>query len=443
MEKLQTYYDKFAEWMLSFLTSQDTYIQLAILATVFIISAAIFKLVKSRTSSKIDRLRIPYRFKQILQNLVLLIFPVLALILLLPADILSKENVINFDFTIGSAIMSLLLAWVLSRVLVQFIENNALRNFTATIIWVIAALHILGVLDATTSALDSAGMTVGELRISALTVTKGILAIFVMMYIANVLTALIEKKVTQIEGLSRASKVLLTKIIRIALIVVAILVGITTAGIDLSLLAVFSGALGIGIGFGLQKGISNLFSGMMLLIDKSIKPGDVIELPNGAFGWIAHMGGRYTEIITRDNKSYLIPNEDFITQQVVNWSHGSSLIRIDVKFGVSYKSDPHEVKALAEEVATRPTRVVDNPPPICHLTEFGDSSLNFSLRMWITDAEEGLTNIRGEVMLHLWDVFKENDIQIPFPHREVFMHNADKPVKKTPAKKIKEKEKSE
>ena len=203
----------------------------------------------------------------------------------------------------------------------------------------------------------------------------------------------------------------------------AILIGITTAGIDLSLLAVFSGALGLGIGFGLQKGISNLFSGLLLLMDKSIKPGDVIELPNGAFGWIAHMGGRYTEVVTRDNKSFLIPNEDFITQQVINWSHGSSLIRIEVTFGVSYSSDPHQIKELAEEAARKPSRVVDDPSPVCHLTAFGDSSIDFSLRLWITDAQEGLTNVRGEVMLALWDTFKENDINIPFPHREVFIHN--------------------
>jgi small-conductance mechanosensitive channel len=133
------------------------------------------------------------------------------------------------------------------------------------------------------------------------------------------------------------------------------------------------------------------------------------------------MGARYTEIITRDNKSYLVPNENFITQQVINWSHENTLIRLEVKFGVHYDSDPHLVKKIAEEVCTKPERVVQDPAPICHLVEFGDSSLNFVLRFWIKDAEKGITNMRGAVMLALWDAFKANNIAIPYPHREVFI----------------------
>ena len=172
--------------------------------------------------------------------------------------------------------------------------------------------------------------------------------------------------------------------------------------------------MGLGVGFGLQKGISNLFSGMLLLLDQSIKPVDIIELES-TFGWVNHMGARYTEIVTRDNKSFLVPNEDFITQQVINWSHGNTLVRVETKFGVHYDSDPYLVKKLAEDAATHPDRVVDNPAPVCHLVEFGDSSLNFVLRFWIKDAEKGITNMRGAVMLALWDAFKENKIAIPYP----------------------------
>ena len=208
------------------------------------------------------------------------------------------------------------------------------------------------------------------------------------------------------------------------------MIGVTTAGIDLSLLAVFSGAVGLGIGFGLQKGISNLFSGMLLLIDESIKPGDIIELPaadgsTATFGWVNHMGARYTEIVTRDNKSFLVPNEDFITQKVVNWSHGNTLVRIQIKFGVHYESDPHQIKSLAEKAATTVERVVDTPSPVCWLIEFGESSLDFTLRFWIKDAEKGVTNTKGMVMMALWDAFKDNGIQIPYPHREVFIHDTN------------------
>jgi small-conductance mechanosensitive channel len=280
-------------------------------------------------------------------------------------------------------------------------------------------------MDEVSAVLDAAGVDIGKQRISALTLTKGLLAICFLIYLANLVSSLLENKVNRTESFSNVSKVLVVKTIRIGLITLAILVGVTTAGIDLSLLAVFSGALGLGIGFGLQKGISNLFSGFLLLLDKSIKPGDVIELQNGAFGWVAHMGGRFTEIVTRDNKSFLIPNEDFITQPVVNWSHGNSLIRIEVKFGVSYESDPRAVKQLVEAAACKPNRVVAHPAPVCHLVAFGDSSVDFSLRFWITDAHEGLTNVRSAVMFEIWDVFKENDIAIPYPHREVFLHKAE------------------
>jgi len=158
-------------------------------------------------------------------------------------------------------------------------------------------------------------------------------------------------------------------------------------------------------------------------MDQSIKPGDIIEM-DGTFGWVNHMGARYTELVTRDNKSYLVPNEEFITQQVINWSHGNTLVRVETTFGVHYNSDPHEVKRLAAQAAGTPERVVDSPAPICHMVEFGDSSLNFVLRYWIKDAEKGIVNTKGDVMLALWDILKENNISIPYPHREVFVHKS-------------------
>ena len=186
-----------------------------------------------------------------------------------------------------------------------------------------------------------------------------------------------------------------------------------------------SGAIGLGIGFGLQKVVSNLFSGFLLLMDQSIQPGDVIELESsGTFGWVNNMAARYTEIVTRDNKSYLIPNEELVTQRVVNWSHGNKLVRVEVLFGVHYDSDPHEVIRIAVEAATKPERVISNREAVCWLKEFGDSSINFALRFWIKDADQGITNIKGEVLLALWDAFKANNIAIPYPHREVFIHQA-------------------
>jgi small-conductance mechanosensitive channel len=251
-----------------------------------------------------------------------------------------------------------------------------------------------------------------------------------------VLSRFFERRINKSTSLNPSVRVLMIKIVKIALIGLAIVIAVTSAGLDLSALAVFGGALGLGIGFGLQKVISNLFSGVLLLADRSIKPGDIIELKDGTFGWVGQLGSRYVSVVTRDYKEHLIPNEDFITQPVVNWSYSNRLIRIETKFGVHYDSDPHLVKKLAEEVAVIPDRVVSDPKPVCHLVEFGDSSLNFVLRFWIEDPEQGVTNMRGAVMLKLWDAFKEHGIQIPYPHREVIMKQ---PLPEQKATKKKEK----
>ena len=202
----------------------------------------------------------------------------------------------------------------------------------------------------------------------------------------------------------------------------AIFIGLKAVGFDLTGLAVLSGAIGVGLGFGLQKVVSNLVSGIIILLDKSIKPGDVISLGD-TFGWIESLGARYVSVVTRDGKEYLIPNEDLITGQVVNWSHSDEFVRLDLFFGTAYSDDPHLVRKLAIEAAGRVNRVLKDRPSVCHIVGFGDSSVDYILRFWIKDPTDGLTNIKGNVYLALWDIFKENNISIPFPQREVKVLN--------------------
>ena len=207
----------------------------------------------------------------------------------------------------------------------------------------------------------------------------------------------------------------------IMLVLLAGAVALSSLGIDLTALTVFSGAVGVGLGFGLQKVVSNFISGIIILLDRSIKPGDTISL-NETFGWIRELRARFVSVVTRDGREYLIPNEEFITNRVVNWSFSDQLVRLDVEFGVSYDSDPHEVSKLAVEACKGAApRVQSHPSPVCWLTGFGDSSLDFVLRFWIADPQAGLTNVRGAVMMALWDAFKENGVGIPYPHREVIM----------------------
>lgn len=409
-------------WCGSYLLQANTLYQGVIIITSFVFGMVIYRMTRNSVTKAIDNSDWPRRVKRVANNVRKLLFPFITLIVIFLMTSIASSDLVGVDVSIINGMMKVLSAWIVIRIIAQFIDNNAVRNVFAFGIWSVAALSIFGMLDAATGTLDAIGFTLGDFRLSLLAVIKSVFYLFILLYFATFVSSFAERRVLKATSLTRSSQVLVAKIIRVILIVVALLIGITSSGIDLSLFAVFGGAIGLGIGFGLQKGISNLFSGMLLLVDRSIQPGDVLELENGTFGWVNHMAARYTEIVTRDNKSFLIPNEEFITQRVVNWSHGNSLIRLEVKFGVHYKSNPHDVKRIAQEAAAGAhERICNDPGPVCHLTEFGDSSLNFKLRFWIKDAERGVTNMRAAVMLALWDSFQENNIEIPYPHREIYV----------------------
>lgn len=418
---ISQYWADLVAWCGSIFWSANTVYQGIIILIAFTLAAIVYPAAKSKLNTFLEKTNFPAAVDHTISNLRRLIFPIIAITLTTVGAQIAAVPSIGVDTTLLQIVTKLLFAWIIIRLLAQFIGNAAVRSFFALITWTIAALSIFGVLEPTMNALDSFAFTIGDFRLSALAVIKSIIMLFTLLYAAIFVSSFAERKIFQVKSLTRSSQVLIAKITRVTLIVFALLIGITSAGIDLSLFAVFGGAIGLGIGFGLQKGISNLFSGMLLLMDRSIKPGDVIEIPDiGTFGWVNNMAARYTEIVTRDNKSFLIPNEDFITQRVVNWSHGDSLIRLEVTFGVSYKHNPHEVKEMVEKaVSEGHDRVCQDPGPVCHLSEFADSALHFKMRFWIKDAEAGVTNVKGAVMLAIWDAFQENNIEIPYPHREV------------------------
>jgi small-conductance mechanosensitive channel len=312
------------------------------------------------------------------------------------------------SYLIGVAV-SLATAWVVIALVAGLIRNQFVYRLVAVSAWTIAALSILGLLQPVTAALDTFGVVVGGVRVTPLLVIKTTVLLLLTLWAANVAS-----------DLTPSIQVLIGKLIRLLLITFAILIALSTVGIDFSALAFFSGAVGVGLGFGLQKIVSNLVSGIILLADKSIKPGDVITVGD-SFGWVESMGARYTAVVTRDGREFLIPNEDFVTQRVINWSYSNDEVRIDVEFGVAYASDPHQVIALAMDAVKSIKRVLATPAPVCHLKAFGDSSLDFILRFWIRDPIDGLTNVRGQVLLALWDAFKRAGIEIPFPQRDINM----------------------
>ena len=314
-------------------------------------------------------------------------------------------------------------AWFVISVSSNAIRSRTTRRLFAFVAWFFVAAMILGVVDDVAELLDSASISLGSARISALNILQGVLLLIVAMWASLKLGNFFETRIQTVEELTPSLRVLLGKITRIALIAFAGLFVMSGLGIDLTALTVLSGAVGLGIGFGLQKVVSNFISGIIILLDQSIKPGDTISLGQ-TFGWIRELRARFVSVVTRDGREFLIPNEDFITSEVINWSFSDKFVRLDVNFGVSYDADPDTVSRVAIEATSKVDRVdTRKKAPVCWLTEFGDSSLNFKLRFWIADPQHGLTNIRGKVMRELWYAFKENDISIPYPHREVILRN--------------------
>ncbi|MDF1726131.1 MAG: mechanosensitive ion channel [Sulfitobacter sp.] len=323
------------------------------------------------------------------------------------------------SYLIGLA-ANLATVWVGIAFAARLVRNRPLRRVVTWALWIYATLYLLNVSDAVAAFLDSLALEVGDFRLSILTLITALVVIGVLFAMARFASAATASTIRRNEDISPSMQVLAVKGVQLALYGFAFYMGIKAVGIDLTGLAVLSGAIGVGLGFGLQKVVSNLVSGVIILIDKSIKPGDVISLGE-TFGWIQTLGARYASVVTRDGKEYLIPNEDLITGQVVNWSHSNDFVRLDIYFGTAYSDDPHRVRKLAIEAAKGVERVLSFKPPVCHIVGFGDSSVDYILRFWIRDPTGGLTNIRGNVYLALWDAFQENGISIPFPQREVLL----------------------
>ncbi|MEM6908676.1 MAG: mechanosensitive ion channel domain-containing protein [Pseudomonadota bacterium] len=277
-------------------------------------------------------------------------------------------------------------------------------------------------------SLHEAAFTIGEFRFSVLDALLIIGVILLVVTAAWVMTRLSRAAIRNISRFDGSQKVLAEKLSTIAIWALAFFVGIDILGIDLTALAFFGGAFGLAIGFGLQKTFGNLISGILLLMDKSIKPGDVISVTdqagNESVGQIRKIGIRAISVITRDQTEHLIPNENLMINQVVNWSYSSRDVRVKAPVGVSYDSDLELVTKLLYQAVDETKRVLKRPPPRVNIMEFGDNSVNFEVRFWIEDPEGGLANIRSDVYMRIWQLFKEHEVEIPFPQRDLHLRSS-------------------
>ncbi|WP_422049253.1 mechanosensitive ion channel family protein [Shimia sp.] len=314
---------------------------------------------------------------------------------------------------------NLALAFLFVVVVLRVVQNTTLRAVLRYGAWIWVTLILTGLRDDAVDLMDSMSLTFGETRVSLWMMAQAILMLAATFVLARLAARQVDSRLSRSEDISPSMRVLFGKLLQVFLYTAAFFVGLRIIGFDLRGLAFLTGFVGVGLGFGLQKVVSNLVSGLIILMDKSIKPGDVISLGE-TFGWINSLGARYVSVVTRDGREFLIPNEDLITNQVVNWSHSDTFVRLDIYFGTAYDDDPHLVRKVAVEAAKSVERVLTYPnTPVCHIVGFGDSSVDYILRFWIKDPTGGLTNIRGNVYLALWDAFKEHGISLPFPQREV------------------------
>jgi small-conductance mechanosensitive channel len=420
---LKTYED-YLESIRTWMVENAVTLGVSGLAQIVVVGLAFLaaRLAAARVQLLLGRVAKGWRFEQQLRRIAAALEPLTLPIIWLTLQWLSVliAAQAQLPHQLIKIVVSLITAWVVIRLTTTLVRDRAWSRFIAIAAWTVAALNILNLLDQTTALLDRIALTLGGLRISALTIIEAALSLAVLLWLATMAGRLMERRITTLPNLTPSLQVLLSKLLKIVFVGLAVIVALNSVGIDLTAFAVFTGALGVGIGFGLQKPMSNFVSGVMLLLDKSVKPGDVISVGE-SYGWVSSLGARYVSVVTRDGTEYLIPNEDLITHQVVNWSHTSSQVRLKIPIGISYNADVHKACALCREAAAETRRVLKEPAPACLLLGFGDSSVELELRIWIQDPKNGVRNVKSDVLLLVWDKFHAHGIEIPFPQRDLHL----------------------
>lgn len=325
---------------------------------------------------------------------------------------------------LASFLLGLYAAAVAGLLVLHIVRGIDLAGWVAMLlggfVFVAVLANAVGGMAEISAALDAVGFTIGARRFSLLVIIQIAIALIALFAVVRLANRLVGHSIKRATGLDPAQQLLAQKLAGIAIIVIAFFVGIDLVGIDLTALALFSGALGLAIGFGLQKTLGNLFAGIILLMDRSIKPGDVIVVGQ-SFGQVNKIGVRAVSVITRDGKEHLIPNEDLMIREVENWSYSNRNVRVRIPVGVSYKCDIALAQKLMIQAATESTRVLKTPRPNVWLLAFGESSVDHEILVWITDPEAGVGNVTSEILNRLWVLFHENGIEIPFPQRDLYV----------------------
>jgi small-conductance mechanosensitive channel len=318
------------------------------------------------------------------------------------------------------AVSIILIALTLTRLFTDEMKDRFWARILAMAIWVLASLYIFHLIDPWLRLLQHVDFQLGHVHFSLFHIQRAFFLLLALYWLSKNLRILFHFWLTIKSGLTPAVQILLYRLGSIFLFSACVVIVLHYLEIDLTVFALFSGALGLGLGFGLQKVFANLVSGFIILADKSIKPGDVIQLGD-KYGWINFLGSRYVSVITRNGTEHLIPNENLITGEVINWSYSHNLVRISVPVGVAYGSDLEEVRELMLAAAADTLRVLKDPEPTCLLVGFGDNAVNLEVLVWINDPQNGLEPVKSDLFWGIWQRFRDHGIEIPYPQRDVYL----------------------
>jgi len=347
-------------------------------------------------------------------------------------------NAAHYDATVLESAMRLIGAYLVVRFGVMLFAASLgnqswmqhLENRLALVIWLVIAAEYLGWLNPIIAGLDSIGIAAGKSRVTVWSVLKLLFTLTLFVLAAAWISRWIDRRLKKLSNLEPSTRIGLAKFANAFLIGLSILMGLNAAGVDLTALTVLTGAIGLGLGFGLQSIAANFVSGFVLLMDRSIKPGDVISLSGQSgtstenFGWVQELRGRYVVVRDRDGIEMLVPNQQLISNAVINWSYTDPRIRLKLPVTISYNDDPEFALEILIHACERQRRVLKDPPPVSRLMQFGDHGIELELRFWIADPQEGVNNVRSDVNRTIWALFQENKITIPVAQREIRMLGA-------------------
>ena len=423
MEELSILWSFLEEYLVSLYTIAF-WIQLGIL----VVFALVAGLIKRYWTKKFmdDEARLSGARKYLLTAANKIIFPFSMMFMIMLAR--AAMQTFDLETIILNIVVPLLFSMGLIRLAVYSLRRGfspgptvkAMENIIVAIVWGAVALHLLGWLGPLHEAMDSLAINLGQSRVSLWSGFKLFFSLGILMILAFWLSKNLESRIKKSPYLDSGMQAGLAKVTHFILIIMAGLVALNIVGINLTALHVFSGALGVGLGFGLQKIASNFVSGFILVFDRSIKPGDVISIDN-KMGWIEEMRSRYVVMKNREGVDTLIPNESLITSQVINWSYDNFNVRIKIPVQVSYDDDPEQAMELMLQVAQQTARVLEDPAPACRLMAFGDNGIDLELRVWINDPHMGTGNLRSQINVGIWRIFKKHGITIPYPQRDLYL----------------------